>query len=297
MVGLSSIVGPALSIAGGLFGGKSKAPDMTAFDRHYQMQKEFAQHGIRWRVEDAKKAGIHPLYALGAPSFSPGGVSVGGSSSGSNRGDVLASMGQDISRAIMSTRTNRERSEQAHKLQLEHGALQNELLRAQIRSVNARLVQQSGPPMPDALTPPPALKDRTVIRPSESVATDPNNPAKEAFKVPDFTFAHTASGLAIVPSESVKERIEDQMIPEIGWAMRNTVLPNFNPDRHRPDPRIYDPGAFRKWVWNPLTQTYQSRPLGRPTRKPGSSGRSWLKWWSDKRLRPRRLPRRTWEKN
>lgn len=34
-------------------------------------QREFAQNGIQWKVEDAKKAGIHPLYALGASTASP----------------------------------------------------------------------------------------------------------------------------------------------------------------------------------------------------------------------------------
>lgn len=30
-----------------------------------KMQYDFAQHGVQWRVEDAKRAGIHPLAALG----------------------------------------------------------------------------------------------------------------------------------------------------------------------------------------------------------------------------------------
>lgn len=36
-------------------------------------QKEFAQHGIRWKVEDAKAAGLHPLFGAGltGASFSP----------------------------------------------------------------------------------------------------------------------------------------------------------------------------------------------------------------------------------
>lgn len=36
-------------------------------------QREFAQHGIRWKVEDAKAAGLHPLFGAGltGASFSP----------------------------------------------------------------------------------------------------------------------------------------------------------------------------------------------------------------------------------
>lgn len=37
------------------------------------LQREFAQHGIGWRVEDAQRSGLHPLFALGGSgaSFSP----------------------------------------------------------------------------------------------------------------------------------------------------------------------------------------------------------------------------------
>lgn len=37
----------------------------TQFDKNAALQREFAQKGIQWRVEDAKKAGLHPLFALG----------------------------------------------------------------------------------------------------------------------------------------------------------------------------------------------------------------------------------------
>lgn len=36
------------------------------------IQREFAQQGIRWKVEDAKAAGLHPLYALGGGSAASG---------------------------------------------------------------------------------------------------------------------------------------------------------------------------------------------------------------------------------
>lgn len=69
-----SWLGPAISavggIIGGLFGRKSQK-DANAENVAYQ--REFAQHGISWRVEDAKRAGLHPLFALGGSgaSFTP----------------------------------------------------------------------------------------------------------------------------------------------------------------------------------------------------------------------------------
>ena len=58
--------GAALGALGG-FLGPSYDPDRgpTKHDREPLIK------GIQWRVNDAKAAGLHPLYALGAPSFSP----------------------------------------------------------------------------------------------------------------------------------------------------------------------------------------------------------------------------------
>lgn len=42
----------------------------TTFNRNVALQREFAQNSIQWRVDDAKNAGIHPLYALGAQGAS-----------------------------------------------------------------------------------------------------------------------------------------------------------------------------------------------------------------------------------
>lgn len=61
--GLTSVVG---NVIGGLF-------QRQANRDNYQNQKEFAQHGISWKVEDAKRAGLHPLFALsgGGAGYSP----------------------------------------------------------------------------------------------------------------------------------------------------------------------------------------------------------------------------------
>lgn len=47
-------------------------------DQQTALQREFAQHGIQWRVEDARRAGLHPLYALSGAgaTYSPQPISV-----------------------------------------------------------------------------------------------------------------------------------------------------------------------------------------------------------------------------
>lgn len=125
-----------------------------ANEQNLAAQKEFAQHGLRWKTEDAARAGVHPLYALGAPaqSFSPSFV---GATSGftpaqhdPSAGNMIAQGGQDLGRAIASTSTEDERTKafnaQVMGLQLERGQLENELLRTQIR----RQITESGPAFP-----------------------------------------------------------------------------------------------------------------------------------------------------
>lgn len=76
----------------------------SAENRNIDFQREMAQMGVRWRVADAKAAGLHPLAALGAAPVSASPVAVGDTSMGS----ALAALGQNISRAVSAGRTEQE---------------------------------------------------------------------------------------------------------------------------------------------------------------------------------------------
>lgn len=143
------ISGAANLIGGGInwLTGKSNREEQSRVaQQNIQMQKDFAQNGVRWKVDDARAAGVHPLFALGANthSFSP--VSVG-SSSDSSVGDSIASAGQNIGRAAQAAMTapERQKAAAADALTLEKAGLENELLRTQILSLKK---SQLGPPMP-----------------------------------------------------------------------------------------------------------------------------------------------------
>lgn len=99
---LGEILSAGSSLLGGLFGKKSSE---KANKQNIQLQKDFAQQGIQWKVADAKAAGIHPLAALGASthSFSP---SVVGDTA---LPTAMANIGQDLGRAINSTRSQEQR--------------------------------------------------------------------------------------------------------------------------------------------------------------------------------------------
>lgn len=100
------------------------------------LQKKFAQKGIQWKVADAEKAGIHPLYALGANTVAYNPVSVGVPD--------LGSMGQDIGQAIDRVSNPGEKAGGAlGALALERAGLENDLLRAQIARARLNVAGQA----------------------------------------------------------------------------------------------------------------------------------------------------------
>lgn len=88
---LPAVIGAGASLLGGSKANKSA---MQTAQANMDFQKEFAKHGISWKVADAREAGISPLVALGAQthSFSP--IYMPASDKG------ISKAGQDISRAM-----------------------------------------------------------------------------------------------------------------------------------------------------------------------------------------------------
>lgn len=134
---LGALIGAGASLLGGVLGNRSANKQA---EQQYQHQKEFAQSGIQWKVEDAEKAGVHPLYALGANTVSYSPTSVGGSDFG------IPEAGQNIGRAMDATRSApaTQLAQLATKTQIEGLELDNELKRTQLASA-ARLAAQTGP--------------------------------------------------------------------------------------------------------------------------------------------------------
>lgn len=94
-------------------GQQAQFANMSAQQAQQQLafQMAAATHGIRWRVEDAKEAGVSPLIALGAPTFNPGAIGIN-QPAGVGMPDFagpLGRAGQDISEAVGRTLTEREK--------------------------------------------------------------------------------------------------------------------------------------------------------------------------------------------
>lgn len=167
------------------------------------LQREFAQHGIRWKVEDAKAAGLHPLYAIGAstPSYTP--ITVGETTNAFHR------MGQGIRNAAAATMSPEER--QVHELTLaetQSRIKQNDAIANYYNSEAARSAQQavSQKPIPTSV-------DKTSIKPNSRTIHAP---------------AGTLRTSETTPSEVVESEYGD-LAQEIYGASRmvNDLLMNF----------------------------------------------------------------------
>lgn len=236
--------------------------------KNIKYQKQFAQHGISWKVADAKAAGLHPLAALGAntTSFSP--VSVG-----SNFGEA----GQDISRAIQATQNSAERESGAQgmlaKLQIQRAGLENQILASQLAKMN-QPAQPPGAPttieqrLLDGQGNAP-LNSKINEKPLERMGTMPGDPSKEAGAVASTGFLKTPTGMEPVKSKDATDRLEDDTIGNLTWSLKNRLYPflGFN---QRPPPLTEDmKKKGQKWVFNPIMMEYQKM-------KPRLGG--WVHW-------------------
>ena len=112
-------IGAASNLAAGLLSKKGNQSgyhedDWIMWDRNYNLQKEFAQNGIRWKMDDmmaaGKKHGIHPLTMMGVQGQAGQGIPVQSTKAPQGKDmSWLARMGQDISMAIRSMQTDQEK--------------------------------------------------------------------------------------------------------------------------------------------------------------------------------------------
>lgn len=121
-------------------------------EKDRQLSLEFAKNGIRWKADDARAAGLHPLAALGGGSSYSGSAIAFAPESGLATG--LAAAGQDVGRAINATRTAPERDAAFTKtiqdLTVTKLGLENQKLAADVAASKIGVLKsaQVGPPMP-----------------------------------------------------------------------------------------------------------------------------------------------------
>lgn len=216
---LPSFISGAFGIAGNSLGNSAAR---KAAAQQAALQKEFAQNGIRWKVADAKAAGLHPLAALGAQTTSYQPVSVGQDFS------AFGQMGQDVSRAMMATADAKERAGiQAEQMQMQresHGAQINRInaetaldemrMREIASRINKNASAQIGPPMPRISkggkpNSPQGfvMEDNRIVKSNPSDATLAAGPAAPGFQ--KFRVGGAKYGFDVeLPSQQMSESLE-----------------------------------------------------------------------------------------
>lgn len=292
-------IGSALGgVVDGLLGSDSDKKNQQAAQAHADaqraediaLQREFAQNSIQWRVEDAKKAGLHPLAALGVSGYQY--TPVGGTTFSRNTrdlgiGNALSSMGQSIDRAREAgmTRAQREKAEafsdEYNVLQLRHAELQNTALELEIASREARLRQsnQEARPLPlstgpdgtilmtgqaDSYQPGIAAQAPAVVaasplvshEPSQIVANELGHPAQQAGSDVDYSFDRIQwrNGLVgYAPSRMRGAQKQDKHEEDWLGGISWNLRHRLNPMlgiKRTAPPLSWLPKGYSYWSWN-----------------------------------------------
>lgn len=131
-LGIGDLIGAGTKIAGGVM---SQDSAEKIARENIANQRDFAQHGVSWKVADARSAGISPLAALGASTSSFSNV-VGSDALGQG----IADAGQDIGKAVKAQASHEEKEllRAGAKLDIEGKQLDNDIKRAELASKIAK---------------------------------------------------------------------------------------------------------------------------------------------------------------
>lgn len=221
---LSTAIAVGGNIIGGLFGADQQR-------KNREFQEQMANTSVQRRVADAKAAGVHPLAALGATTFTPA------VSAFSPMGDALQKSGQDISRAMMAGQSSEGQAatklytEQFASLQLENMKLQNDALRSRI----ARLNQPGG-------AAPPGIPGGSTS-PGDIPGMDPKGPSGHK--------GITIGGDVWPPPDktSTGQDVEDEVGEDspLSWYMNTAIAYEWVKRKYGP-PQAW-PRETLQWAW------------------------------------------------
>lgn len=187
--GIGSILSGIGSI-GGLFGGKSRKGDpvanymwreqMNLAQQQYGQERQDRLNAISNAAADARRAGLHPLFALGggAGGYSPASLSMpsppiaGQSESGSRIGDALQGIGNAVSGFSRATQQRMSRYDEARTQQAEAEAMKSrfDLMLLQEEYARTRLNPNSVGQSTPVSSVPDLPKESFVRNPTEALS-------------------------------------------------------------------------------------------------------------------------------
>lgn len=274
----ASLIGSGLSFLGGQSANQMSA-DNAAANRQFQQEltnyqlanaNTMAQYGITWRVQDAKRAGISPLVALGAPTFTPPSVGLGGSdASFSNPARGFEGMGQDLSRAAMAAQSDKARMDMMMTVEnmrnnsaLTRSEVEKNMADAALARRRAELVSTPGfPSVPGErfISGQGNTPEMTVTKPSTTISPSADASGVEAAVTPAVKPVRMTDG-GIDPQPSLGTSV-GATGETLGYILRNRLNP----------PAGYHVGWNGAW-YPDKGSTWWDRPLGYSRLSKESSG-------------------------
>lgn len=213
--------------------------------RGERLQREFAQHGLSWKIADARAAGIHPLAALGMQPSHASPVTVGLDQQ--SHEPPYSQMGQNISRAMQAAMTKADR------------AAQNALLEEQIKQARAQTVileSQATEAASKVANPP--MQSLVEEKPQELMMSHPDLPHVAPRSTVGSQITRLPEGGALTTmTPELAEQMEDDFIGKMVWRVHNAFVPP--PDSDLP------PGAVG---WRMVTP-WSYKPVFSPHKPPG----------------------------
>lgn len=207
------------------------------------LQREFAQMGIRWKVEDAEAAGLHPLYALGGAgaAYAPAPALVHGSApevrphlrQAADSGSYLGGMGQEIGAALTRTLDPAQAAERALQLKLLEAQADKESAQAQYYRSQSGGGTGGGQPAyipansgygqdPIHLIDAPYLKDTIRAQPSEVESSRTSDPSSTPGERPTFSDFNAFGTTIRLPAKGATEALESlEPLGAIGTLAEN----------------------------------------------------------------------------
>lgn len=266
-------VGPTMLGMAGDYMAMEEARDENAKNRQHQdqinianqaMQKEFAQMGIRWRVEDAKAAGLHPLAALGATGASAS-PSFQFTADQPTKSEFFSKMGQNLSRAVSAVETREERL--LRTLQIERLGLENESLRidnlkkSQVGPVLPSMDPNSGLAVPgqadSGIGGSSGVNLPVTFVPTGRTYSSKGDPSKAFGTITDWYYRRTPTGLKVAPSPDVQGVLANNLVEMLKWEIGHLITTMSDPDKYRPsyDENPLPPNKY--WKFNRWRNEWQ----------------------------------------
>lgn len=196
---LGAIISAVGNVAGGLLGRSSDREARSQTSRWNERSEAFAQRSremqydefIQRRVQDARKAGLHPLFALGGAAPSPASPQFEGTSStGSALGEGVGRAAEAIGRGVSSRRMSKIQRAQVRSAAAVNTstATRNEAEAGYFNALTAKTVQEMAS----------RHRDAGVVRAGDVATSFPRGGRKR--------------GLEVMPSESYDGDVEAEVV-------------------------------------------------------------------------------------